>query len=144
MSSKFSQIVDAFVSALSAAPAIAASVERERTRPIADDEVSAINVYWAGSDGNNGTITGAPVDWITQISVECYARSTTLTGLQAIDPIMSAIYARLKANESLSGLVQMIGEPAFSDTNFEAQGARTGSVRMTFPVMHRTTNLILE
>lgn len=143
MTTSFSQIIDAFVSVLSASVAVSASISRSRTSVISEDETSAINVTWEGSKPERSTIAGAPIDWVSRIVVECYARSETQTGDIAIDPLLLAVYERLANNRTLSGLVDDIGEPLIEPW-FDAQETRTGGVRLTYLVEHSTESFNLE
>ena len=143
MSSAFSSITAAFVAALSANPAVASTVFRARERQIDGNTQTAVNVQFEGAEPSAGVILGAPVDWRSRIAVDCYARSTALSGDQAIDPVLVAVYARLAQDTTLTGLVADIGLPMI-DADYDAQGQKTGWVRMTYIVIHRTTNLTVE
>lgn len=139
----FVDITAAFVAALSAAPAVSANIFRARDRAIAEDQANAINVQFDGATPYAGAMHGAPIDWISKITVECYARSATTSGDLAVDPLLSAAYARLALDTTLGGKVADIGVPQI-EAEYDAQGQKTGWVRMTYPVSHRTSNLTLD
>ena len=143
MTTSVSQIVDAFVAVLSEPVAVSAGISRARTSVISEDEVTAVNVSWEGSKPEASTIAGAPIDWMTRIVVECYARSDTQTGDVAIDPLLSAVYVRLASNRTLNGLVDDIGDPLI-EPGFDAQETKAGGMRLTYFVEHSTANFNLE
>jgi hypothetical protein len=143
MSSAFFKITAAFVAALSLNPPVAGMVFKARERQIDSDTPTAVNVQFEGSEPTAGAIFGAPVDWRSRIAVDCYARSSTVNGDAAIDPVLAAVYARLAQDTTLGGLVADIGVPLL-DADYDAQGQKTGWVRMTYVVTHRTSNLTLE
>jgi hypothetical protein len=139
----FADITAAFIAALSTAPAVSANIFRARDRTIAENQATALNVQFDGSEPYAGAMHGAPVDWISKISVECYARSSVTSGDLAVDPLLSAAYARLAADTTLGGRVADIGAPNIL-TEYDSQGQKTGWVRMTYSVQHRTSHLTLD
>lgn len=143
MTTAFSKIVDAFVSVLSEPVAVSTSISRARTSAISEDETTAINVQWEGSKPAKSTIAGAPIDWLSRVVVECYARSDAQTGDAAVDPLFQAVYARLASNRTLDGLVDDIGDPMI-EPGFDAQETKMGGVRLTYLVEHSTLNLTVE
>jgi hypothetical protein len=143
VSTAFSLIAAAFVAALQTAPAVSAKVYRQRERPITSDDVTAVNVQFDGAVPTPGAIAGAPVDWRTRIMVECYARSASASGDVAVDELLKQVYARLAADSTLGGMVANIGEPMI-EADCDALGQKTGMVRLTYVVEHRTSNFSLE
>jgi hypothetical protein len=139
----FADITAAFIAALSTAPAVSANIYRARDRVIAEDQATAINVQFDGSEPYAGVMFGAPIDWTSKITVECYARSATTSGDLAVDPLLSAAYARLATDTTLGGMVADIGYPHIG-AEYDSQGQKTGWVRMTYSVSHRTSNLTLD
>jgi hypothetical protein len=142
VSTAFSAIVDAMTGALAAAPTIA-KVHRalDRDVPLQDDNV--VTVQFEAADPFDGEILGAPVDWQSLFTVDCFSRSLLLTGDLAVDPLFSEVYRRLAADRSLGGLVADIGNPRVKAEN-TADGKKTGWVRLAYIVQHRTANLTLE
>lgn len=139
----FADITAAFIAALSTAPAVSANIFRARDRAIAEDQATAINVQFDGADPYAGAMHGAPVDWLSRISVECYARSSVVSGDLAVDPLFATVYARLAADTTLGGAVANIGAPSI-EAESDAQGQKTGWVRLSYLVSHRTSNLTLD
>lgn len=143
MSTAFYSITSAIVAILGAAPAVSPTIYRARDRQVPKQETTAINVQWDGAAPHAGAIFGAPVDWISKFTVECYARSAAAAADQAIDPLLSAVYDRLAADTTLGDLVDDVGVP-FIEAEYSAEGDRTGWVRMTYTIQHRTNNSTLE
>jgi hypothetical protein len=139
MSTQFSQIVGAIVDVLQADPAVCPKVYRARPDSIPDQFDQAVNVQWEQGIAGLGTIRGAPLDWTTKVSVDCYARSLTDTGDVAVDPLLSAVFERLAQDTTLGGLIddlQVAGVEAENST----EGKKTGWVRLTYIAQHRTDN----
>ena len=140
---QFVDIVTAFMTVLSGTPAVSDNIFRARDVAIPETAADAINVVWEGSQPYEGAISGAPIDWNTKVVVQCFAKSLTQSGDQAVDPLLASVYARLAANPTLSGKVAYIGAPVM-DTEFDAQGQKTGWVSLSYVVQHRTSNLTLD
>lgn len=143
MNTAFFKITGAIVDLLNAAPAVSPNIYRARDRQIPERNDTAVNVQFNGGLPFEGTILGAPVDWLSKYSVECFARSKEVSGDEAVDPLMLQVYGRLAADPTLGGLVFNIGSPSI-EAEYTADGEKTGWVRMIFPVEHRTENLTLE
>jgi hypothetical protein len=139
MSTQFSQIVGAIVSALQATPAVCQKVYRARPDSIPEQFDQAVNVQWEQGIAGFGTIHGAPIDWTTKVSVECFARSQTDTGDVAVDPLLSAVFARLAQDTTLGGLVADLNVAGIEAEN-STDAKKTGWVRLTYIVQHRTDN----
>lgn len=143
MTSAFANITTAIIAELSASPAVSENIFRARDRQIAEQHIDVINVEFDGAEPNYGAMRGAPVDWRSQYTIECYARTATTSGDLAVDPLLLNCYARLMIDPTLGGIVMDIGAPAIK-AEYDSQGQKTGWVRMTFPVLHRTNNFSLE
>lgn len=143
MTTAFSGIAAKFVTTLSAAPAVSSNIFRQRERPFTAEMDDGVNVQFDAAMPSPGAINGAPVDWRTRISVECHSRSSTTSGDLAVDALVQTIYARMAADTTLGGLVDDIGVPLI-EAECDALGQKTGMVRMTYMVLHRTSNLSLE
>lgn len=141
--SAFIDITAAFIAALGAAPAVSANIFRARERSLAEEHNTALNVQFDGADPSTGVMLGAPVDWRSRVTVECYARSSSVSGDLAVDPLLSSTYARLAEDPTLGGLVADIGTPTI-EAEYDAQGQKTGWIRMTYAVSHRTSNNTLD
>ena len=143
--SAFAAITGALFDLVRAEPPVSANVFRARDRdnPVAEQYADAINVQFDGGQPYPGAIMGAPIDWDSRFTVELFARTTAGTADLAVDPLMVKVFKRLLADTTLGGLVDEIGAPTI-EAEYTAEQKKTGWVRMTFPVKHRTTNLTLE
>ncbi len=139
----FSNIVAAMVAVLSAGQPVSPNIFRARERTLAESHATAINVQWDGGVPQRGVIFGAPIDWQSRITVECYARSATLGGDLAVDPLLAAVYERLAADPTLGGTVADL-ECIQIEAQNDAQGQKTGWVGITYAVSHRTSNNTLN
>jgi hypothetical protein len=139
VTTSFSKIVAEVVALLESAPAVSANVYRARSPEVPEQCADAVNVYFEGATPNEGAIHGAPVDWRSRIVVECYTRTSTQTADVAIDSLIEKVFEKLAADTTLGGTVAHIGMPEI-DTEYNAAGQRTGWVRMTYTVEHRTSN----
>ena len=137
MSSQFSQIVGAIMTALETTPAVCPKVYRARPDSIPDQFDQAVNVQWEQGIAGFGSIRGAPIDWTTKISVECFARSLAETGDVAVDPLLEAVFERLAQDTTLGGLVADLNVAGIEAEN-TAEGKKTGWVRLTYIAQHRT------
>lgn len=140
--SKHYALTAAVVAALTASPALAGgNVMQNRTYPLATGVASQIHVNLATSDPQTPlSITGAPVDWITEVELVIKARAAGAAEAEAIaDGIWTAVYARICADQSLGGRVQDFQPgPAY----FDSDEADTSVAKVTwrFKVQHRTTS----
>ncbi len=143
MSTSFSKVTSAVMAMLAASPAVCRAVYRARSGVIPDKDDEAVTVQWEQGLPRPGVIAGAPIDWQTRITVECYARSTTETGDVAVDPLLEKVYERLAANPTLGGMVDDLVIAGIEAEN-TAEGKKTGWVRLTYIAEHRTDNLLLS
>jgi hypothetical protein len=143
-SSAFSKITGALVQLLDMEPPIADVIYRARSRVVPQSVFRAINVQFNGGMPAPGAITGAPVDWTSKFSIECFARAATSENNdEAVDPLLMAVYSRIAADTTLGGLVDNVGEPLI-EAEYSADGERTGWICMTYPIEHRTQQSTLE
>lgn len=143
MKTAFAEIVSAIIAALKASPAVCPLIDRARATVVPSQAEQAVSVEWAKSTPNTATIYGGPRDWETLITVECLARSVKDPGDLAVDPLLAAVAERLDSNTTLGGLVgdlRLVGLEAEND----AEGKKTGWVRLTYIAEHRTTNSTLN
>ena len=139
----FVDIVSSIIALLNAATPVSSMITRARDKAIPETAANAINVQFDAAQPSPGVILGAPVDWTSKIIVDCYARSMITSGDLAVDPLLSGVYARLAADTTLGGKVSFIGVPNI-ETEYDSQGQKTGWIRMTYFIEHRTTNLIVD
>jgi len=143
MKTAFANIVSAVIAALEAQPPVCSAIYRARAMAVPDQDKLAISVQWDQSVPTGGTINGAPIDWTTRLTVECYAAGINESGDLAVDPLLKAVFERLAANSTLDGVVtdlQVIGVEAENTTD----GKKTGWVRLTYTADHRTSNFTLS
>lgn len=143
MSTAFAQIVTAIIGALSASPAVCATIYRARPIDVPQQVEQAINVQWDAATADDGVIAGAPIDWASRVSVECFARSVSESGDLAVDPLLAATFERLAQDSTLSGLVGNLRVVGMEAEN-AAEARKTGWVRITYLADHRTSNATLN
>lgn len=143
MPSAFSEITGALVALLEAAPPLVVRVYRARDRPIPEGADSALNVQFDGGVPDRGAIKDAPVDWRSRFTIECYARTAAGAPDEAVDPLIVGVYERLAADTTLGGLVDDIEGPMI-EADYSSDGKKTGWVRMTYAIAHRTNNLLMR
>jgi hypothetical protein len=138
-------MLGAALAALQAAPAVCDTIYRSRPNglPVPESVDQAINVQWDHATALPRAIAGAPIDWTTRLTVECYARSVRDSGDLAVDPLLAAVYERLAADSTLGGIVEDLNIVGIEAEN-TAEGKKTGWVRMTYLVQHQTQDSTLE
>lgn len=139
----FATITGALVLLLQADPPVSANIFRARDRTLAEQFEDAINIQFDGAKSYRGAINGAPVDWESHFTIECWARTSSTSPDLAVDPMLGEIYRRIAADTTLGGLIGDIGEVSIL-AEYTEDNKKTGWVRMTFPMEHRTSNLTLE
>lgn len=143
MSTAFSKVTSAVMAMLLANPPVCKAIYRSRSVVIPERDDEAITVQWEQGLPRAGVINGAPIDWQTRITVECYARSTNVTGDVAVDPLLEKVYERLASNPTLGGMVDDLVIAGIEAEN-TAEGKKTGWVRLTYVAEHRTNNQLLS
>lgn len=143
MTTAFGVIVAAVVGKLQTGPAVSAQVWRARLKPVAVQHQDAVVVRIQGSAAERFAILNAPTDWDTDIAIECYARSATLSADAAVDALLAKVWARLSADPSLAGLVMDL-LPVSLDYDFSGEADQMACVTLNLKVLHRTNNLTLE
>lgn len=128
-----SSVVAAFVSALQAAPAVSASIERVRLRPWKAGIASAVVVRPVRADAIEPQLMGGGAyAWDAMIAVECYARAASGTSPDAaVDTLLGAVYARLMADQTLGGVARHI-EPSTVSYEFDVDDQATACAVITF------------
>jgi hypothetical protein len=143
MSTAFFKITTALMDVLRADPPVSPAIYRARNRHIPEKNGTALNVQFNGGIPQPGAISGAPVDWTSKFTIECFARSNTVGGDESVDPLLLEVFKRIAADSTLGGLVDNVGVPMI-EAEYSAEGEKTGWVCMTYPIEHRTQNLTLE
>lgn len=139
----FDQVVAAFVAKLEESPAVCSLILNSDDRPVSDDVNEAVNVFFYVSQPQPLTINGAPIDWITRVIVDCFARSKTLPARKAPSQLAKKVYERLAIDPTLGNGDWFIGYPSI-ETDADVQSQRAGMMRLTYRVEHRTSANILE
>lgn len=139
----FYAITTALIAVLQTNPPVSPNIYRARDRQVPEQDDSAIVVQYEGGTPTLGAIRGAPVDWLSKFTVECFARSSSDTADLAVDPLLLGVYGRIAADTTLGGLVDDIGAPMI-EAEYSTEGKKTGWVRMTYAISHRTQNLTLS
>lgn len=139
MKTSFSKVVSAVIAALAAEPPVCKAIYRARQTAIPTQDEQAIVVQWEQTMPAAGTLQGAPIDWSTRLSVECYARSTDPNdnGDQAVDPLLASVYERLAEQATLGGIVFDLNVAGIQ-VETAVDGGRTGWVRIVYDASHRT------
>ncbi|MEN9885767.1 MAG: hypothetical protein RL758_345 [Pseudomonadota bacterium] len=142
--SAFSGLVTAVVAALQAAPSVASGrVFANRLRTLSASETTAV-VVRVESTSATETVLGAH-DWQTQVSVECYGKTSSGTSAEAaVDTLLVAVWPRLMALSPASLAVSRVAvDPQIVwDRDLDATDTVCASVRLT--VQHRTPVNSLE
>lgn len=138
----FAAIVGAVVGVLSAPTAVSPNIFRARMRPIAAQHSTAVVVRLGSAIADRGDMGGAPVDFTTQLSVECYDRSTTTTPDLVADALLGDVYARIMADASLGGLVMDTNLTGI-DYDFDETAEKTACITLHLAVRHRASSTTL-
>lgn len=143
MSTAFSKVVSAVMAVMLAQPRICKGVYRARALAVGSQDDEAITVQCEHAIPAAATISGAPIDWSTRITVECFARSVKDSGDLAVDPLLERVFERLAADSTLGGMVDDFVIAGIEFENSE-DGKKTGWVRLTYIAVHRTSNLLIS
>jgi hypothetical protein len=134
--------IRAAVAALFAAatPLAGGRVFQNREYALGAGVASQIHVNRVESDPEGEILTGAPIDWQTELEVVIKARKSGGAEAEDVaDEIWTEAYARLMADQSLGGLAMLLtqGQVTFGQDEADTDVAE---IRWRFTVMHRTTN----
>jgi len=127
------------IAALKASPPVCNLIDRARSTAIPEQADQAVSVQWENALPESGAIFGAPIDWQTRITIECYARSTRDPGDLAVDALVQSVAERLAQDTTLGELVDDLRIAGLEAEN-TAEGKKTGWVRLTYIAEHRTNN----
>lgn len=151
MSTKHLVVYDAFVAALTAAPALASGnikTMRDTNRPMDADVPSQIRVFLDQSLPSALIGGTAPTDWSTRIRVECLARdvlgATPVKALDAASLLGANVQQRILENTALQALISEVTPAPMQWAEDEADTALM-ACQCLFTLVHRTpyTNLIV-
>lgn len=140
--SQHQSIVEAVQALLTAAPALASGrVFEGRDMPLGSDVVSQIHVFANDSEPNADILTGAPVDWLSQIAIVIRARRDTTTGYSAekvADALFVDVWSRVMAAQSLGGLAMQLQVGPVQRDRDQAD-PDVAAFTWLFHIVHRTT-----
>ncbi len=132
--------ITAVVAALERAPAVVPVVDRVRLRPVSKQLAEAIAVRPVQAEPTQRAIApGVPVRWESTFTVEIY--QTSAAGVapdDAVDPLVTAAYARLMEDPSLGGACIAL-EPKGISYDFDSDGTQSTCVSLVFVAVHRPT-----
>lgn len=144
MTGAFPELVSAVKAALAADPPVSPAIFVNRRRALPDEAESALVVRLATADPEEGAIQGAPVDWETDLAIECYASGGSDEELlQALHDLAAAAWQRLLADPTLGGLAMGL-ELGRMEWDFESTGEDLGAQIINFTVLHQTAGGNLE
>ena len=138
MATQFAAIVTAMVAALGSGTPVSGQIYRARMRPLAAQHANAVVVRLQSSQAEPNAITGAPFDWQTIISTECYARSTSTSPDLAADTLWAAVYARLVADTTLGAVVSDLRCISLA-YDFDQDTDATVCISATWQANHRSS-----
>lgn len=143
--SKHMAIRAAVAALFAAGPALAGGrIFQNREYSLAVGVASQIHVNRVEADPNGDILTGAPIDWVTQLEVVIKARKAAAVEAEDVaDDIWTEAYARLMADQSLGGLAMQLTQGAVSFDQDEAD-TDVASITWRFSVSHRTANNVIS
>jgi hypothetical protein len=134
-------IVEAVAALLTTAPSLAGGYVFEgRDLALGSDVPSQIHVFLNDSNPDGEILTGAPMDWSSEISIVIRARKAGSDSAEKVaDALLFDAWSRVMADQSLSGLVmQLTAGPVTRDR--DPADPDVAAFTWTFTVAHRTTN----
>lgn len=140
----FDDIVDRVLAALRQAPAVATLVEEDDDSPLPEGTAGAVLVRFLGSAPTLPAISGAPIDWATELALNCHAAGDreSATG-RASRALAAACFSRLFADPSLGGAAFAM-EPGSVSADLERAAQTLGACTLRLTLRHRTTNDSLD
>jgi hypothetical protein len=139
MTTAFKTVQDALVAALvTPATIVGLRVVAGRARPMPAEHDSDIAISIESVQGEDFTLTAQPQDWAVVYGVEIRARgSVSVDAIAALDPLLEAVYARIKSTPAPAGVMGWVLEPRL---RFEVEEAATpiGTLQLALNVRMRT------
>lgn len=143
-------IIDAVLATLRAEPPVTDGpiAEDIDAGTIPEDATECISVSLDTSDPDRISLTGYPVNWTTDIVIECYARADgrrdgALTAGRASRALHQRVHARLMADPGLGGRAMDLRPPRIRSDRDQAD-TRLGCCIATYSALHRTAAASLE
>ena len=139
----FDELIDAVLALLQQAPAVTTGLIGEDVDldSLPEATAEAVSVSIAGSDPQQPTaLMGAPVDWVTTLQIECYARRDARGPAgRASRALAERVYQRLLAGNPIGqAMAGADVRPPSLRTDRLALDTRTGITTALYPVDHRT------
>lgn len=141
MSSAFDSILDGFVTLLNSATPVCPFVETDaEAEPLPAGRTQSIVVTLGTAQPQQlGGIAGNPVDWATEVKVNCFASANATSARPAANTLANAAYTRLATDPSLGlGVGVFIGEPRI-EWETEQGATRMALATLIYTVSHRTS-----
>lgn len=142
--SAFVDAESALVSALQTSPAVAAFIQRGRSRPLPQEATTGLFVTVVGSEVEPLQILDGPLDLTTRVVVECQARaSSSQSPSGAVDALLVAANGRIAADPTLGGKAM---DCRLTGVEYQADDADTAVVAAvtTWEVRHRAARTTLS
>ncbi len=134
-----SAVLDAVNAVIAALPG-GVTVHRVRMRPLSASTTEAVCVRPVRSDVAETDMAGKPITWRSTVEVECYARVTGANAPdQAVDPLVSQVYASLLTDPSLGGAVADVAPQSLA-YDFDVDADAVACATLVFSVYHRAGN----
>ncbi|KQR55635.1 hypothetical protein ASF94_04315 [Acidovorax sp. Leaf160] len=117
---------------------ISPQVSRLRLRPIQSGQNTAVVVKPVQTEVGESDMAGLPVEYGSQIGIECYGRATAAeTTDVVVDSLAESVIARLLADPTLGGAVSHLRFVGAS-YDFDIDAEATGCATLIFIARHRT------
>lgn len=139
MTTAFKTVQDAIVAALTTpATIVGTRVYAGRARPMPAEHDSDINISIESIGGQQFAVGAGPVDWQVIYGVDIRARgSATTDGMDAVDPLLEAAYARLLATAPPAGVMGWVLQPR-ARLDVEEAATPVASLQLALNVQLRT------
>lgn len=133
-----SSLNNAITATVAALEGAAPQVSRLRLRPIPASQSTALVVRPVQTEPGESDMAGLPVEYASQIGVDCYGRATASdTADVVIDALAEVVVARLLTDPTLGGAVNFIRFVG-ATYDFDIDGEATGCATLIFIARHRT------
>jgi hypothetical protein len=127
----------AAVSAVIAALPGGVTVHRVRLRPLSVSTTEAVCVRLVRADVAESDMYAKPITWRSTVEVECYARVSAGNATdEAVDPLVSQVYAALLTDSTLGGAVADVSPQSLA-YDFDVDAEAVACATLVFSVYHR-------
>lgn len=139
----FDALIDAALTLLRASPAVTSGLIGEDVDigSLPESTQEAVSVSIVSSDPQDpAPLLGAPVDWITTLQIEAYARQDAPGPAgRASRALQARVYERLMSGNALGAAVPTadVRQPSLR-TDHQVLDTRTGVTVALYPISHRT------